>query len=112
MAARGVDWRTHTLEATLRGRVERILRQFADLRIVLFELAQQIDVADDDTQQIIEVVRHASGQIADGLSARSDARRDTQGPMKCGPPNSIRAVNLAALLRAKRLLPDYSWSPP
>ena len=29
--------------------------------------SQQIEIADDDAEQIVEIMRHAAGQIADGL---------------------------------------------
>ena len=31
------------------------------------ELAQQVEIADDDAEQVVEIVRHAAGEIADRL---------------------------------------------
>ena len=49
-------------------RVERIADQFRrSRRRRSIRVAQQIEIADDDAEQIVEIVRHAAGEIADRL---------------------------------------------
>ena len=47
--------------------VERLVRQLVDIGIIPFQVAQQVDIADDDAEHVVEVMRHAAGQISDGL---------------------------------------------
>ena len=48
-------------------RVERLARQLVDIGIIPFQIPQQVDIADDHAQHVVEIMRHAAGQIADGL---------------------------------------------
>jgi hypothetical protein len=48
-------------------RFERIAHQFLGHQVVLTYLPQQVEVADDDCQQVVEVVRKAAGKLADRL---------------------------------------------
>ena len=48
-------------------RVERLVRQLVDIGIILFQIAQQIDIANDHAEHVVEIMRHAACQIADGL---------------------------------------------
>ncbi|MEJ0070988.1 MAG: hypothetical protein WDO24_22180 [Pseudomonadota bacterium] len=43
----------------------RLVDEFLEVRIVAAALAQQPQIPDDDAQQVVEVVRHAAGQLAD-----------------------------------------------
>ena len=47
--------------------VERLGAQLGRCRIVLDQPLQQIEVADDDAEHVVEVVRHAAGEVADRL---------------------------------------------
>ncbi len=52
---------------TLEGGVERLLAELAHVGIVLAAHDQHVEAADDDGEQVVEVVGHAAGKVADGL---------------------------------------------
>ncbi len=47
--------------------VDCFARQIVDLRVVLPGFQQDVEIADDDAKQIVEIMRHAAGEIADRL---------------------------------------------
>ena len=49
------------------GGGQRLGRQLVVRRPLLELLAQQVEVADDDAQEVVEVVGEAAGQVADGF---------------------------------------------
>ena len=49
------------------GAVDGAVEQSAELRIVGQTLAQQVEVAEDRGQQVVEVVREPAGQLADAF---------------------------------------------
>jgi len=49
------------------GSIERIGQQFAAFAVLAQAAAQQVEIADDDAEEIVEIMRHSAGEIADGL---------------------------------------------
>src|SRR6516165_2063566 len=54
------------VSAAERG-IEHTARQFVSLRVVDFKVTKQIGIADDNAQQVVEIVRHPAGETADGI---------------------------------------------
>src|SRR6185437_672548 len=48
-------------------RIERVADQLGVVRLERFRAAGEIEIADDDAEQIVEIMRHAAGEIADRL---------------------------------------------
>ncbi len=49
------------------GRIQSIAHQFVGHRVLGADFAQHIEIADDDCEQIVEVVRQTAGKLADRL---------------------------------------------
>ena len=46
-------------------RLECLVRQLIGFCVAFSEIAQQVDIADDNAEQVVEIVRHTTSQIAD-----------------------------------------------
>ncbi len=68
LAARECQQAARQLGAAL-GAGERGFDQLGRLGIVVATVGQQVEIADDDRQVVVEVVRQPAGELADGLHA-------------------------------------------
>src|SRR3546814_9853312 len=65
---------------TLVGGRQRLIDQVRQLRLAGHPPAGQVEAADDDRQQVVEVMGHAAGQLADRLHLLSLAQQ-VLGPL-------------------------------